>query len=115
MVARWRPSRTGRRAIRNALRDAGCVEFGERDGGFVVESPDTADDPSPSAVLAIRLSTVLPRSKRRRVQPELEGDHTVTDRYIEPASTRYTGGSSEGNRRDGSGRRSSRDHTRGAA
>jgi hypothetical protein len=63
-------------AIRNAMRAAGCVEFGERDGGFVVESPDTADDPFLSAVPAIRVSTVMPRStERRRVRPELDEDH----------------------------------------
>lgn len=59
-------------AIRNALRAAGCVELGERDGGFVVESPDTADDPFLSVEPAIRVSTVMPR----RVQPELDEDHT---------------------------------------
>jgi hypothetical protein len=64
-------------AIRNALRAAGCVEFGDRDGGFVVESPDTADDPFLSAVPAIRISIVMPRStETRRVQPELDEDHT---------------------------------------
>src|SRR4029453_1175927 len=102
-------------AIRTALRAAGCVEFGERDGGLV-ESPDTADDPFLSAVPAIRISTVMPRSTEGVQSNRSSTKTTHSHRPAQRAGEHEVhGGTSEGNRRDGSGRGSGRDHTRAAA